>query len=85
MAVKAINDTAGAYVLVPKLLVFGVHPQMRDLDLPAPRISQRAKAINKPMDEVRKTKGERQVNDVLNTRNGLTVLPLKNDPWTIYP
>jgi hypothetical protein len=54
MAVKAVNDTAGPDGLVPTLLVFGAYPRMSELDPPAPTISQRATAIARAMEEVRK-------------------------------
>ena len=45
MVVKAINDTAGPDGIVPTLLVFSAFPRMTKLDLPAPNIATRAKAI----------------------------------------
>ena len=54
MVIKTLNDTAGTNGLVPTLLAFGAYFCMHDLDPPAPNISQRAKAIQKAMIEVRK-------------------------------
>ena len=84
IAVKAVNDTAGPDGLVPTLLVFGAYPRMHAFDSPAPSITQRATAIRKAMDEIRKIRAEKQVNDALNTRNGPLVdllhdLPLNSD------
>lgn len=84
MAVKAVNDTAGPDGLVPTLLVFGAYPRMHTMDPPALTITQRAASIEKAMEEVRKFHAERQVTDVLNTRNGPIVsllhdLPLNSD------
>ena len=76
IAVKAINDTAGPNGLVPTLLVFGAYPRMHNMDPPAPTITQRAAAVAKAMDEVRKFHAEKQVADALNTRNGPIVNPL---------
>ena len=80
MAVKAVNDTAGPDGLVPTLLVFGAYPRMLSFDPPAPTILQRAAAINKAMDEVRKIRDQRMVADALNTRNGPLVNPLHDLP-----
>ena len=84
MAVKAVNDTAGPNGLVPTLLVFGAYPWIHELDPPAPTVSQRAMAIRKAMEEVRRIRAERQVTDALNQRNGPSVsilhdLPLNSD------
>jgi hypothetical protein len=46
MAVKAVNDTAGPNGIVPTLLVFGVYPQMTDMDPLSPSIVKRAQAIH---------------------------------------
>ena len=80
MAVKAVNDTAGPDGLVPTLLVFDVYPRMLSVDPPAPTILQRAAAINKAMDKVRKIRDERLVSDALNTRNDPLVDPLHDLP-----
>ena len=52
MTVKAVNDSSGPDGLVPTLLVFGTYPQMSEIDPPAPKISQRAKAIRKAVEEI---------------------------------
>lgn len=70
MSFKAINDTAGPDGLVPTLLVFGAYPRMTDSDAPSPTVTQRANAMRKAMEEVRKVRAERQVADALNLRNG---------------
>lgn len=80
MAVKAVNDTAGPDGLVPTLLVFGAYPRMHSMDPPAPSIIQRAAAIEKAMEEVRKIRAENQVTDALNTRNGPFVDPVHDLP-----
>lgn len=82
--VKAVNDTTGLKGLVPTLLVFKVYLQMYAMDLPLPRIIQRATAIDKAMNEVPKIRAENPVADVLNTRNGplmdfVSDLPLNFD------
>jgi hypothetical protein len=74
MTFKAINDTAGLDGLVPTLLVFGAYPRMVDSDKPNPTVQQRATALRKAMEEVRKVRAERQVADALNTRKAQTQL-----------
>ena len=61
---------------------------MTELDALSPSITQCAMAIKKAMDEVRKCTASQQVNDALNTRNGLSTtsvhdLPI-NSPVLIY-
>ena len=84
MAVKAVNDTAGPDGLVPTLLVFGAYPRMHGMDPPVPTIIQRAAAIEKAIEQVRKIRAENQVIDALNTWNRPLVdlihdLPLNSD------
>ena len=70
MAVKAVNDTANPDGLVPTLLVFGAYPRINMDSPPTPTQTQRAKAVQKAMTEVKKIKAQRSVQDALNTRNG---------------
>ncbi|RDW58864.1 hypothetical protein BP6252_13340 [Coleophoma cylindrospora] len=84
MAVKAINDTAGPNGLVPTLLVFGAYPRMTPASSPSPSMVKRATAVQKAMDELRRTNAKRQVSDALAMRNGLDTsqtlnLPLQSD------
>lgn len=84
MAVKAVNDTAGPYGLVPTLLVFGCYPRMTKDGLPSPSISRRALAIRKAMTEVAKLRNDRQITDALRLRNGpitdsIKALPLNSN------
>jgi hypothetical protein len=69
MAFKAINDSIGLNDLVSTLLVFGAYPRMIEMDVSSSTITQRAIAMKKAMDEVRKLHAIRQVNDALNIRN----------------
>ena len=69
MPVKAVNNTAGPDGLIPTLLVFGAYPRMHSMDPPAPTIIQRAVAIEKAIEQVRKIRAENQVINALNTRN----------------
>lgn len=84
MAVKAVNDTAGPDGLVPTLLVFGTYPRLSKTSPPSPSITARGAAIHKAMNEVRKIKTKRQVNEALATRNGPDItdvlqLPIPSD------
>jgi hypothetical protein len=70
MAVKTVNNTTGSNGLIPTLLVFGAFPRI-SYDSPfSPLITKRAKAVNQAMKELHKHMAARQMNAVLNTRNG---------------
>jgi hypothetical protein len=89
MAVKAVNDIAGPNGLVPTLLVFGIYPQISELDPPAPSITQRALVIRKAIEEVSRIRAEQQVKDALNQQNGPSVnaihdLPLNSNVLIWY-
>ena len=84
MAVKAANNTAGLDSLVLTLLIFGAYPCISKLDPPAPSITQRAAAIKKVIEEIARIRAKKQVNNILNQQNGLSVttiydLPLNSD------
>ncbi|MDB5910367.1 MAG: polyprotein [Massilia sp.] len=70
MAVKATNDTAGPDGIVPTLLVFGAYPRMTEDSAPSPDIRQRAHAVHKATQELRRLHARRQVSDALAMRNG---------------
>jgi hypothetical protein len=79
MAVKAINNTAGYNNIVLTLLVFGAFSQMTHINPPALLITQQATVIKKAIAEVTELRMQRQVTDVLRTRNR----PLTDDIHTI--
>ena len=54
MTIKTVNDTAGPNGLVFTLLIFGAYSRMHYLDSSAPNIIQRAAAISKAMNEMKK-------------------------------
>lgn len=88
MSFKALNDSVGPNGLVLTLLVFGAYPRMAESDAPSPTITQRAVAMRKAMDQVKKNIASRRVNDALNTRNGpftdfIHGLPL-NSPVLVF-
>lgn len=83
MAIKAVNDTAGPNGLVPTLLVFGAYPRMTDNSAPSPTLQQRAQAVKKATDAVRRLHAERKVQEARTARNGpdtlrTTTLPLQS-------
>jgi hypothetical protein len=80
MAFKALNDTAGPDGLVPTLLVFGAYPRIVESDALSPTVAQRAVALRKAMDEVKKLRANRQVMDALNMRNGPRVNAIHDLP-----
>lgn len=69
MVVKVVNNTTDPDDLVPTQIVFGVYPYMYSMDPTAPTIIQKAAAIEKAIDKVRKIRAENQVADALNTKN----------------
>ncbi len=69
MSFKALNDSIELDDLVLTLLVFGTYPRMIESDAPSFTITQRAIAMRKAMNEVKRFMTIRRVNDALNTRN----------------
>jgi len=80
MAFKAINNSAGPNSLIPTLLVFGAYPYMVESDAPNPIVIQRAAALKKAIEEVKKLRAKRQVADTLNMRNGPKTTAIYNLP-----
>src|SRR6266567_1453686 len=70
MAFKVINDSAGPDGLIPTLLVFRAYPRIVESDVPNPMVMQRAAALKKAIEEVKKLRAKCQVADVLNIHNG---------------
>ena len=54
MAFKAINNSIGPNGLVPTLLVFGAYPRITNSDAPSLIVTQRAAAVKKAIEEIRK-------------------------------
>ncbi len=65
LSVKYVNDTVGLDGLVPTLLVFGVYPRILSSKGPLALTSERAKAIEKGIEEVRKCYTVRKVHEAL--------------------
>lgn len=70
MAVKAINNTAEPDELIFTLLVFEAYSRMHELNPSTSNIIQRIEAVKRTMKKMRKIIAERQVNNVLNIKNG---------------
>jgi hypothetical protein len=69
MIVKTINDTIDSDELMFILLIFETYLRMHVMNLSTSSITQRTMIIEKAMMEIRKFRAERQIVDVLNTRN----------------
>ena len=65
-----MNDTAGPDGLVSILLIFGAYPRINTDSQPSPTMVKKAEAIQKIIKKLRRLRTERQVNNILNTRNG---------------
>ena len=61
MSFKAANDLISLNSLILTLLIYKAYPQMTEYDPPSLIISQRAKAIQKAIEEVRELSAERIV------------------------
>ena len=70
MSFKTFNDSVEPNGLVFTLLVFKAYSRMTDMNASSFTLTQRAIAMRKTMDEMRKIHANRQINDVLNIRNG---------------
>jgi hypothetical protein len=69
MIVKAINDTIDSDELMLILLIFEAYFRMHVMNFSISSITQRAMITERVMIEIRKFRAERQIVDVLNTRN----------------
>ena len=76
MTLKAVNDSIEPHELIFTLLMFGAYSRMTKLNASSPTINQRAIVMKKAMNEMRKFNANRQINDVLNTRNGFSTIHL---------
>ena len=69
MIVKTINNIAKTNDLVSTLLIFDAYSRMHHLNSSTSNIIQRATAITKTMEKVKKMIVEKQIRNVLNIRN----------------
>jgi hypothetical protein len=74
MTFKIINDSIEFDDLIFTLLIFDVYSRMIEMNASSSAITQRAIAMKKIMKEMRKFNAIRQMNDVLNTRNELSII-----------
>jgi len=59
MVFKAINNSAGPNGLIPTLLVFGAYLYIAESNAPNPIVIQRAVALKKAIEEVKKLRAKR--------------------------
>ena len=69
MAFKVVNDSVGPNGLVPILLVYRAYSCLAESDILSPSITQRAMAVKKAIEEVKKLYAKRQVTNILNICN----------------
>ena len=74
MTFKTINDSIESHGLMSTLLIFDVYSRMNESDASAPNIIQRSIVMKKTMNEIRKLNVNRQINDVLNTKNEFSTI-----------
>ncbi len=74
MTFKVINNSIELNDLISTLLIFDVYSRMIEMNVSSSTITQRAIAMKKTMNEIRKLHAIRQINDALNIRNDSTSL-----------
>ena len=80
MAFKALNNFTGPNGLIPTLLVFGAYLQLINTDIPLLTVSQRANALKKAIEEIKKIQAKYQVMDTLSTYNSPNTTTIHNLP-----
>ena len=83
MTFKTINDSIESHGLMSTLLVFDAYSRMSESNAFASNITQRSIAMKKAMDEIRKLNVNRQVNDVINTKNGFSTIHFHDLPLNV--
>ncbi len=76
MSFKALNDSIEFDDLILTLLMFDVYFRMTKNDVSSSTITQRAIAMRKTMNEIKRLRTTRQMNDALNTRNESSITSL---------
>ena len=88
MTFKTINDSVESHDLMSTLLVFDVYFRMSESNAFVSSITQRSMIMKKAMDEIRKLNVNRQINDVINTKNEFSTIHFHdlflNAPVLIY-
>ena len=74
MTFKTINDSVESHDLMLTLLIFDAYFRMNESNAFVSSITQRFIAMKKTMDEIRKLNVNRQINDVLNTKNEFSTI-----------
>lgn len=77
---KAINNLVGLHGLVSTLLVFDTYPRITKIDTSSPSIIQCPMAMQKAINEVQRYTAFQQINNTLNTLNGLSTTFVHNLP-----
>lgn len=84
-AVKSLNDSTGADVPMPTLLVFGAMPRLGTRhDTPPHYIAARATAISKAKKAIYKSFTQRQAKDARKTQNGPDTTEILGTPLCSY-
>ena len=76
MTFKIINDSIDFNELMFTLLVFDVYFRMIELNASSFILTQRAAAMRKIMNEIKRFIVSRQMNDVFNTRNEFSMIAI---------
>ena len=74
MTFKTINDSIESHDLMSTLLIFDAYSRMSESDAFVSNITQRSIVMKKAMNEIRKLNVNRQINDVLNTKNEFSTI-----------
>ena len=74
MIFKTINDSIESHDLMSTLLIFDAYSRMSESDAFVSNITQRSIVMKKAMNEIRKLNVNRQINDVINTRNEFSTI-----------
>ena len=85
---KTINDSIESHGLMSTLLIFDAYSRMSESDAFVSNITQRSIVMKKAMNEIRKLNVNRQINDVINTKNEFLTIHFHdlffNAPILIY-
>jgi hypothetical protein len=69
-AVKAVNNTIGPDGLIPTLLVYGAYPRLSREDKLIPSNTERARAIERAIDDVRRSNAKITITEAMRTTRG---------------
>ena len=80
MVFKALNNFISPNSLIPTFLVFKTYLQLINTNIPSPTVNQRANAIKKAIEKIKKIQAKCQVMDTLSTYNGPNITIIHNLP-----